>query len=102
MMSCHRCGRELQLLAKTGRTDGCPYCHSDLKCCLNCRLHDPGANNQCREPQAEWVSEKDKANFCEFFELGETSLPNQPGLACAQSETRRARDAFDALFPKKR
>ncbi len=102
MMSCHRCGRELQLLAKTGRTDGCPYCHSDLKCCLNCRLHDPGANNQCREPQAEWVSEKDKANFCEFFELRETSAPIRPGLAGAQSETRRARDAFDALFPKKR
>jgi hypothetical protein len=102
MKSCHHCGRELLLAGKIGRVDGCPYCHSDLKCCLNCRLHDPGANNQCREPQAEWVTDKDKANFCEFFEFREVSPLTQPGLAGAQSEARRGRDAFDALFSKKR
>jgi hypothetical protein len=102
MKTCHHCGRELQIVARIGRVDGCPHCHSDLKCCLNCRLHDPGANNQCREPQAEWVTDKDKANFCEFFEFLETSPLTQPGLTGAQSDTRRARDAFDALFGKKR
>ena len=80
MRVCHHCGRELQLFsAKVERTAGCPYCHSDLKVCLNCRLHDPGANNQCREPQAEWQTDKDKANFCEFFEFREISLLTQPG-----------------------
>ena len=102
MKSCHHCGRELQLLAKTGRTDGCPFCHSDLKCCLNCRLHDPGANNQCVEPQAEWVADKDKANFCEFFEFRATSPLSHPGSDGAQSEANRARSAFDSLFSKKR
>lgn len=100
MKSCHHCGRELQLPARVGRVDGCPYCHSDLKCCLNCRLHDPGANNQCREPQAEWVTDKDKANFCEFFEFRESAL-GQSGTTGAQSEGRHGRDAFDALFSKK-
>ncbi len=102
MKSCHRCGRELSLLAKIQRTDGCPYCHSDLKCCLNCRLHDPGANNQCLEPQAEWVTDKDKANFCEFFEFRETSPLTQPGMQGAQSEVTRSRAAFEALFGKKK
>lgn len=102
MMSCHRCGREIQVLAKIARTDGCPYCHSDLKCCLNCALHDPGANNQCREPQAEWVTDKDKANFCEFFELREASPLRHPGLAGASPGDDRGRTAFDALFSKKR
>ena len=93
MRSCHHCGRELQLFsAKVERTAGCPYCHSDLKCCLNCRLHDPGANNQCREPQAEWQTDKDKANFCEFFEPGD----GDGGPPSAGS----GRDAFDRLFRK--
>jgi hypothetical protein len=102
MKLCHHCGRELQLLAKIQRTDGCPYCHSDLKCCLNCRLHDPGANNQCLEPQAEWVTDKDKSNFCEFFDFRVTSPLSTPGAGGAQSDARRAKDAFDALFGKKK
>ncbi len=48
------------------------------------------------------MTDKDKANFCEFFEFREVSPLTQPGLTGAQSETRRARDAFDALFSKKR
>jgi hypothetical protein len=102
MKSCHRCGRELRVGSKVARTEGCPYCHSDLKCCLNCRLHDPGHNNQCREPQAEWVTDKEIANFCEFFEFRETSPLSLPGHGGALSEERRARDAFDALFSKKK
>jgi hypothetical protein len=102
MKVCHRCGRELQLFVAITRTDGCPYCHSDLKCCLNCRLFDPGANNQCREPQAEWQTEKEKANFCEFFEFRETSALSSPGLGGTQSDRDRARAAFDGLFGKKR
>jgi hypothetical protein len=96
MKSCHRCGRELQLPAKIARTDGCPHCYSDLKCCLNCALHDPGANNQCREPQAEWQTDKEKANFCEFFEFRETAT----GLGGAAPGRERARAALDALFKK--
>ena len=85
--------------AGLGRTDGCPYCHSDLKCCLNCRFFDPGFNNQCREPQAEWCPDKEKANFCEFFEFGETA-GNPPGMGGAQPDRTRARSAFDSLFKK--
>lgn len=94
MKACHRCGRELKIGAEVARNDSCPGCYSDLKCCLNCRLHDPGAHNQCREPQAEWQTDKEKANFCEFFDFRETA-------SLGHSETGRppdARAAFDALF----
>jgi hypothetical protein len=101
MKVCHRCGREIQLLAAVTRTDSCPYCRSDLKCCLNCRFFDPGAHNQCREPQAEWCPEKDKANFCEFFEFREVSAAGRPGMGGAQSDRDRAKAAFDSLFRKK-
>src|SRR3989304_5723103 len=103
MRICHHCGRELAVFSPKGeRTAGCRYCPSDLKCCLNCRLHDPGANNQCREPQAEWQAEKDKANFCEFFEFREISVLSHPGASGAQSGETKARVASDALLGKKK
>ena len=101
MRVCHHCGREVKLLAELQRTDACPFCSSDLKCCLNCRFFDPGANNQCREPQAEWCPEKAKANFCEFFEFRDVSSLSFPGFGGAQSEKDRARATFDSLFKKK-
>ena len=97
MKVCHRCGRELKIEGRPPRTDGCPSCASDLKCCLNCRFFDPGANNQCREPQAEWCPEKEKANFCEYFEFREVSAVGHAGGA---RPTERARDAFENLFKK--
>ena len=100
MKLCHHCGRDVQLLSGIQRTDGCSSCHSDLKVCLNCRFFDPGMNNQCREPQAEWVPDKSKANFCEFFEFRETSAIGRAGFGGSQSDQARARSAFDSLFKK--
>jgi hypothetical protein len=101
MKVCHHCSRELPVMTVIERTSSCPYCISDLKCCLNCRFFDPGMNNQCREPQAEWVTEKAKANFCEFFAFTEVSSVGRPGIGGAQSEQARARAAFDSLFKRK-
>jgi hypothetical protein len=58
-------------------------------------------NNQCREPQAEWCPDKEKANFCEFFEFRNVSTLSLPGHGGAQSQRDAARDAFDSLFKKK-
>ncbi len=101
MKTCHHCGREVSLLSALGRTDSCPNCTADLKCCLNCRFFDRGANNQCREPQAEWCPEKSKANFCEFFEFREISRLTARGVSVAQSSEGQARRAFDQLFKPK-
>ena len=67
MYSCHNCGSEVDLEIKIARLDTCPNCYADLHCCLNCQHHDPGAQNQCKEPFAGFVRERDKANFCHFF-----------------------------------
>ncbi len=96
MKTCHHCGREVRLLAALQRTDSCASCYSDLKCCRNCRFFDSSAHNQCREPQAEWTPDKEKANFCEFFEFRETGA-TAPGGSDARD---RARSAFDDLFKK--
>jgi hypothetical protein len=97
MRLCHHCGREVSVLSAVQRTDSCASCHSDLKCCLNCRFFDPGMNNQCREPQAEWQTEKAKANFCEYFEFLETATAGRGG---APADRESARSRFDSLFKK--
>ena len=72
-MICHHCGVELKFEGYIARSDECPRCSSDVHCCLNCYNYDPHAHNKCREPQAEWVTDREKANFCDFL--------------CQQSET---------------
>lgn len=98
-MLCHHCQETLKLTSnKVGRTEACPKCDADMHVCLNCALMDPFAPNQCREPQAELVRDKERANFCDYFE------PNQkcggmPGKS-AKSKEQEARNAFDNLFKK--
>jgi hypothetical protein len=58
-------------------------------------------NNQCREPQADTIADKEKSNFCEFFR------PKPAGPASAEASRERSADqkakaAFDALFKKKK
>jgi hypothetical protein len=69
-----------------------------LKVCLNCSFFDPGVNNQCREPQAEWQTEKAKANFCEFFDYRQVADLRRAGASPSRDD---ARAAFDSLFKKK-
>ena len=99
VLNCHSCGAQTKLLPtqKIQRNDTCRQCDADLHCCRNCRFFDPGRNNQCAEPQAEWVSEKDRANFCDYFEPRTTiDLVNRSG-----STPEDARKSFDALFKKR-
>ena len=67
---CHSCGSPVQLLPqqKISRRDTCSHCDADLHCCRNCRFFDPGKHTPVRGNTAEWVSEKQRANFCDYFE----------------------------------
>ena len=67
MKSCHACLKGLEIKIPVGRREICPFCGSDLHCCLNCVHYNIGAYNDCREPQAERVIEKGRSNFCDFF-----------------------------------
>lgn len=95
MKSCHACKKTIEAGREVGRRDECPQCHADLRCCLNCRFHDPSAPKQCREPIAELVRDKAKANFCDLFEFAERAAPGE-----APSGPDTARKALDDLFRK--
>ena len=92
MKICHACKKELVHGRTIGRRDVCPGCGADLTCCLNCSFHDRAASKQCREPMAELVKDKERANFCDYFVFAETS-----GAAV---DADRAKRALNELFKK--
>jgi hypothetical protein len=69
MKKCHSCLKVLEIKTPVGRRELCPFCGSDLHCCLNCVHYNIGSYNDCREPQAERVIEKGRSNFCDFFDF---------------------------------
>lgn len=67
MITCWNCNKEITEISRIIRETTCPFCHASQYCCKNCNFYEPEAHNQCREPAAEWVEDKEKANFCEYF-----------------------------------
>jgi hypothetical protein len=94
-MTCWKCGENVELTPGTrvGARDACPRCDSDLHSCRNCRHYDPAKHNQCAEPQAEWVRDKEASNYCDYFSPGTSSR-----TARGSSTTEDAKKKFDSLF----
>ena len=68
---CSFCGTHIEYGERVGRADTCPSCKRDLHACMQCEFYDVGSYNQCREPQAERVVDKEKANFCDYFKFSD-------------------------------
>ena len=92
-MECAFCNKKIDITDKVERSDTCPHCGNDLRCCKQCRFYDPRAYNECKEVMAERVVDKGRANFCEFFIPGGTSQK-------IVNRKQDARDALEALFKK--
>ena len=95
--NCWKCGEAIQVPTgnRVGNRDSCPRCDADLHACRNCQFYDPGKNNQCAEPQAEWTRDKEAANYCDYFSPNPTLLARagQPS-----SKADHAKNKFDSLF----
>lgn len=96
-MNCTGCGTDLGRPERVGRRDTCPRCGVDLRTCRQCRFYDVAAANACREPQAERVADKTRANFCDYFGAAERAMVAAPGEATATT----ARDALERLFSRR-
>jgi len=66
-----------------------------LHACPQCRFYAPGQYNDCREPQAERVLDKEKANFCDFFDPSAGT-----GTPAGEDPRAAAKARLDALFKK--
>ena len=47
----------------------CRPCRAQLHCCRQCQHYNPRLRADCDEPRAESHSEREKANFCDWFKL---------------------------------
>lgn len=72
---CYKCNHTLDLQPNKdlARSEDCPGCFTDLRCCKMCMFFDTSSYNDCKEPTAERILEKEKANFCDHFKLGLSS-----------------------------
>jgi len=89
---CHRCGTVAEV-ERVGVREVCARCTAYLHCCRNCALYEPGRHNDCREPNAERVADKEAGNFCEYFQA------SAERAAAATAGDARAR--LDRLFKKR-
>ena len=70
-IKCYKCSQSLDYSAgaKLSRQDECPKCYASLHCCMMCMFYDKTAYNECKEPMANRILDKEKSNFCDFFKL---------------------------------
>ncbi len=95
MVKCYHCGTELSFGDRVGLREECPQCRNDVHVCRNCQFYDRSSYNECREPSAEVVREKDRSNHCEYW---------SPSSGLGAGGGKAAQDllaAAEALFKKK-
>ncbi len=108
--TCWKCGADKTgILLPLSRTETCDLCGADLHVCRMCRFYDTSVSNACREPVAERVTDKARANFCGYLELrtdeGTYSASSADGSAdlnalfgIDESEQSKGLPSLDELF----
>ncbi len=93
-MRCWRCGEALAgELFPLRREEVCPACDADLHVCRLCRFYNPSVSDACDEPVAAAVTNKERANFCDYLEPSPHAFRGSGGTT---DDTARA--ALNALF----
>lgn len=88
--TCWRCGQDLHQ-HDYAREASCPKCQTPTHVCRNCRFFSAQAPAQCTEPVADAVADKQRANFCGYFEATNVARDNSKDAATL-------RQAADDLF----
>lgn len=94
---CWKCGASLAALTlPLSRTDSCRNCRAEFHVCRMCRFYDTRKAKSCAEPVADEVGDKERANFCGYFEVAAGRyVPKAAG-----TDTGKA--ALEALFRQKK
>ena len=93
-LSCYRCGHSLDSIPLPfSRRDECSNCIAELHVCRMCLMYDVSEPNSCKEEDALEVTEKERANFCDYFKPNPKSYT--PGFVESQN---KALSELSALF----
>ncbi len=94
MASCHHCGSQFPEGMAVFRTSECPSYAYYIRVCRNCTHFAPGSHWDCRETVSDQVTDKERANFCDWFKLSTVSGDRSD----AQKKVEQARRGFSSLF----
>ncbi len=90
---CWKCGGPLlDLLLPLPRHEECPHCQAQLHVCRMCVFFDTASAQQCREPVADLVSDKQRANFCGYFQI------NPYAFTASTDQADASRRELEAVF----
>lgn len=124
-LQCWHCGAGLAgVILPLSRRQECEACGADQHVCLMCRHYNAHVADQCTEDRAHSVTDKERANFCDYFaprpkayrpqdsqktdqaaaklaELFGDAPPAAPADAATEPDSAKAaRDALEDLFKK--
>ena len=92
-LRCWRCGNALDdEPLPLARAATCRACGADLHVCRLCEFFDPRVANECREPVAERVVNKERANFCGYLK------PRPDAYTAPDAARSSATRGLEALF----
>jgi hypothetical protein len=93
-LTCWKCGNSLaDYTLPLRRLEECRKCHAELHVCRMCEWYNTSVAKHCREPIAEEVKDKERANFCDYFTPRPNAYSSSP-----QDEAAKAKAQLDALF----
>jgi hypothetical protein len=95
---CYYCGEAVPRERKVGFGETCAACGKDMHVCIMCVFYLRGAHWDCRESVDALVADKEKRNFCEWFELNPKFFEKFEGAKTGKSAAETAKSAFDSLF----
>ncbi len=94
---CWKCGSSLSALSLPFmRADACPKCRAELHVARCVSIMTPGFAKHCREPTADEVSDKTRANFCGHYKPRAAAY-TPPNTA----EINKSLSELEKLFGKK-
>jgi hypothetical protein len=93
---CWKCGASLAALTlPLRRLEVCKSCNAELHVCRLCAEYDTSVAKSCREPIAEEVQDKERANFCDYFQPRPNAYKPRN-----EAEIAKSQNALAALFGK--
>lgn len=91
---CWKCGASLEHLSlPLQRLDECRQCHAELHVCKQCEWYSTAVAKHCREPIAEEVRDKERANYCDYFKARMDAYSDAGVVAAA-----KAKEELETLF----
>jgi hypothetical protein len=94
MLVCWKCGASLaDYTLPLRRLEECRKCGAELHVCKLCEWYSTTVAKHCREPVAEEVKDKERANFCDYFK------PKEDAYRAADVDaSAKAKAELEALF----